>query len=267
MTTKNFSKVIFLICILLFIINTVNASDINENITEIEIYENTDNGQIITEDCLLTQNNENISTNLNYSSLIICNENYTIIKGLNNNLSSNLPNYYLNNYSPIKNQGNSNNCWAFAAISTLESNILKINQTLNYDFSENNMKNIMSNSSNYGLRNNNVNEGGYDKMAIGYLTSWLGPILEDEDHYNLTSINTNLFNSTIHIQNVLFNVHNNTNIIKKAIYDYGAVAFSYVHNIHDYNNDYNSYYSPNNTNDMGHAICIIGWDDNFSKEK
>lgn len=267
MSYKKFVKVIFLIIIILFM-NTVNASDVNENVTSIETSENDYDGLTITTVDYLNQNYQTTNSNSNEYSLIICDENYTIIEGFNSNFSSNLSSYYFNNniYSHIENQSNSNNCWAFAAISTLESNILKINQSLIYDFSENNMKNIMSSSSNYGLSSISVNGGGYDRMAIGYLTSWLGPVLESDDPYNLNSINTNLFNSNIHVQNVLFNVHNNTNIIKKAIFNYGAVSLSYIHNKLYYNETFKSFYSPTNSSGIGHSISIIGWDDNFPKE-
>ena len=149
MSYKKFVKVIFLIIIILFM-NTVNASDVNENVTSIETSENDYDGLTITTVDYLNQNYQTTNSNSNEYSLIICDENYTIIEGFNSNFSSNLSSYYFNNniYSHIENQSNSNNCWAFAAISTLESNILKINQSLIYDFSENNMKNIMSSSSN-----------------------------------------------------------------------------------------------------------------------
>ena len=266
---KKFLKFSFLI-ILLLCICAVNAADMGDNITEININKNSIgnvyDGQIMGDDFLLVdQNIENINTNSEYCSLIILDDNYTIIEGFNNNFSSDLPSYYLNNYSSVKDQGNGNNCWAFAAISTLESNILKINQSLTYDFSENNMKNIMSNSSNYGRFNSDVNNGGFDLMAIGYLTSWLGPVLESEDSYNLTSTNIQLFNSTIHVQNILFNNHD-TNSIKKAIFNYGAVSLSYVHDNEYFNHVFKSYYSPTNLSVNGHSISIVGWNDSFSRE-
>ena len=71
-----------------------------------------------------------------YSSLVVCDENYTVIYGFNDNFSSDLLPYYLNNsiISPIKNQEDYYNCWAFGTLSTLESNVLRINSSMVYDF-------------------------------------------------------------------------------------------------------------------------------------
>lgn len=133
---------------------------------------------------------------------------------------------------------------------------------MEYDFSENNMKNLMSSQSYYGIKNNSVNNGGYDYMAIGYLTSWLGPVLESEDPYMISNISTRL-SAKIHVQNILFNQHN-LESIKQSVYNYGAVAISYNHNKSFYNNISHSYYMDTPYTDEGHVISIVGWDDNFS---
>ena len=219
------------------------------------------------DDLLEVSAEDNLNYNASqYSSLVICDENYTVIYGFNDNFSSDLLPYYLNNsiISPIKNQGDYGNCWAFGTLSTLESNILKINSTMAYDFSENNMKNLMSSQSYYGIINQQVNSGGYDWMSMGYLTSWLGPVLESEDPYMDSNISTKL-GSEIHIQNILINEHN-LESIKQSVFNYGVVAISYIHNDSFYNSNYHSYYMNDRGNGTGHLVSIVGWDDNFSKE-
>ena len=82
----------------------------------------------------------------------------------------------------VKDQQSSGDCWAFAAIGALESCILKVTGDT-YDLSEENMKNLISLYSDYGW-NIETNTGGYDLMAVGYLTSWLGPVFEMEDRFD-----------------------------------------------------------------------------------
>ena len=71
--------------------------------------------------------------------------------------------------TPVKDQQSSGDCWAFSAIAALESCILK-SSGISYDLSEENMKNLISLYSDYG-RNVETNKGGFDTMALGYLTS------------------------------------------------------------------------------------------------
>ena len=165
--------------------------------------------------------------------------------------------------TPAKNQGNGGNCWAFSAMSALESALLKaIN--VSYDLSEENMKNLASFYSDYGWAME-TNDGGYDKMAIGYLTSWLGPINESYDVYCDSSALSAIFNSSIHIQNVLYLKRDNftdNDAIKKAIMDYGAVSTSIYWSSSYLKNSKNYYYT--DSSGANHAVAIVGWDDNYS---
>ena len=76
-----------------------------------------------------------------------------------------------------------------------------INKT--YDLSEENMKNIMASFSDYGW-SIDVNMGGYDEMAIGYLTGWLGPVHDSDDKFDDNGALSPLLNSLLHVQNVVF---------------------------------------------------------------
>lgn len=127
----------------------------------------------------------------------------------------------------IKRQAGGGNCWAFAAIATLESCILKATGASpdDIDLSEENMKNIAELYSIYGW-NAPTNEGGYPDMALGYLLSWLGPVNDSVDKYNYESVLSPALSSIMHVQNVLYlkrDSYTDNNMIKRAIMDYGAV--------------------------------------------
>ncbi|WP_407416446.1 C1 family peptidase, partial [Methanobrevibacter sp.] len=176
-----------------------------------------------------------------------------------------IPSYYdLRNYglvTPVKNQGHDGNCWAFGTLAALESCILKATGN-EYDLSEENMKNIMAMYSDYGWKMM-TNEGGKTMMPIGYLTSWLGPINESDDKYYEDTLLSPIIDSIMHVQNIMFLPRANytdNNRIKQAILDYGAV----VTTIYATGQKYQYYTGTAGTN---HLVAIVGWDDNFSKDK
>ena len=151
--------------------------------------------------------------------------------------------------TPVQDQSTGGNCWAFAGISTLETCIKKI-MGEDYDFSEDNAKNLMAISSIYGL-NIETNKGGYDTMFMGYLTSWLGPTLDQVDTYNPISSLSQPFYSLFHIQDITFlptrqNSEDNDEY-KKAILNYGAICVTFDYGVEEY-----------------HAVSIVGWDDDYN---
>ena len=169
----------------------------------------------------------------------------------------------LNQVTPVKNQGNNGNCWAFSSLAALESCILKATGVA-YDLSEENMKNLMAMYSDYGWAME-PNKGGYDKMGVGYLTGWLGPVNESDDEYYTNGVLSPVLDSLIHIQNILYLTrtdYTDNDAIKMAIMQYGAVSTS-VYWSSSYAKGKNYYYD--GTSGANHAVAIVGWDDNYSK--
>lgn len=200
-------------------------------------------------------------------NLTIGNGNYTMYK---NNVSEvvDLPSYYslrdLNLLTIPKDQQSSGNCWAFTSLAVLESAILKASGE-SLDLSEENMKNIIALFSDYGW-NMDTNEGGYDRMSIGYLTSWLGPVNESEDAFDDHGTLSPTLNSLMHVQNVLFLKRDNyldNDAIKKAIMQYGAVGTSMLYDSTYFR--WGGYYCWS-TLSSNHAVTIVGWDDNYSRD-
>ncbi len=90
-----------------------------------------------------------------------------------------------NYVTSIKNQLNSGSCWTFGNLAALESYLL-YTQNITYDFSENNMKNVMSKYGSIGC-DADPNVGGLDYMALAYLLRWSGPVNETDDRFNPSS--------------------------------------------------------------------------------
>ena len=200
-------------------------------------------------------------------NLFIGNGNYSLLN-YNSSYVGNLPSYYnlrdLGYVTPVKAQGNGGNCWAFATLGSLESCILKASGK-SYDLSEENMKNLMSSYSSYGWPME-TNIGGYDKMGTGYLAGWYGPVSESDDVYNPYSELSPILTGLFHIQNIVYLTrtnYTNNDEIKKALMEYGAVATS-IYWSSSYLTDKNYYYS--GSNNANHAITIVGWDDNYSRD-
>lgn len=149
----------------------------------------------------------------------------------------------------VKDQVQGGNCWAFSGIATLEA-CLKKATGITYDFSEENVKNLMYE---YALfeSDDGINFGGNLYMFIAYLAGWFGPTYDENDVYDDYSSLSVIYDSIIHVQNVYVlperqNFYDN-NQIKKAVMDYGAVSIAI-----------------DLSQGVGHAVTIVGWDDEFT---
>ena len=215
-----------------------------------------ENNTGLTQDNFYRAVNDNlIITSTDFNSFVLKDVNGTLLSAY-----SLLDDYTL---TPVKDQGTEGNCWAFAAMAVLESCMVKASNA-SFDLSEANLKNLMALFSDYGFKIL-TNGGGFPDLAFGYLASWLGPIYEENDFYSINDYLSPLLNTTAHIQNIVLldrPSYTDNDDIKWAILRYGAVGTS-MHFDYDYLKSVSYYY--NGVEDSNHAVAIVGWDDNYSR--
>ncbi len=160
----------------------------------------------------------------------------------------------------IKNQGTFGTCWAFASLAAVESSLMPMEK---FDFSEDNM----------ALNNgyfSSQNDGGDYTRAIAYLTSWRGPVLEEDDIYGDGEINYNA-KTMKHVQEVQIIDSKNIEAIKKAVFLYGGVESSLYTSMNQAGES-SMFYNPDTAaycyigvNRPNHDVVIVGWDDKYPK--
>lgn len=165
----------------------------------------------------------------------------------------------LNAVSPVKDQGKSGSCWAFATCGALESVLLNHKNGL-YDFSEKHLRNM------HGF-DWSADKGGNRDMATAYLVSGKGPIAEKDDPFNeVIPISPNNVERLFDIEKVIFLPNGDTpggrNEIKRAIMEYGGV-YSVVNNNSFYGREENYSFYNSGHGGANHAITIVGWNDFF----
>lgn len=162
--------------------------------------------------------------------------------------------------SEIKNQGNYGTCWAFAALSSLESNLLP---EQSFIFSPDHM----TIQSNFAIKQET---GGAYTMAVAYLTAWKGPVLEADDPYG-DGGSTEGLSSVVHVQEVQLLADKDYEAVKEAVFKYGGVQtsiYNSLSNLSSYSKYYNrdeDAYCYTGDEEPNHEVVIIGWDDNYSK--
>lgn len=163
--------------------------------------------------------------------------------------------------SEVRNQGTYGTCWAFAAISALESSLMPEENLL---FSVDHMS--MSNSFNV-----NQYDGGEYTMGMAYLAAWQGPVYEKDDPYGDGATDESL-SPVKHVQEIRIIDGKDYQGIKEAVFKYGGVQTSLYSNISSskgnskyFNKDTNAYCYMGSEK-PNHDVVIIGWDDNYSKD-
>ncbi len=183
--------------------------------------------------------------------------------------------------SAVEDQGNTNTCWAFAAIAAMESNLIKKGYAnSNINLSENHLAYFFYNRQNDPLKNTKSDKniplslswymrGGNSYAAGIHLASWSGVVKETVSEDDRTGAYApkalaagDCYKRDYVVEDAIFYNYSVKNV-KKAITQYGAVSAGIGMYIDFLSADQTSYYCPY---DVGnHAVTIVGWDDNYSR--
>lgn len=160
----------------------------------------------------------------------------------------------------VKNQEETNSCWAFAALTALESSkdedvtgTYSVEHLVNHNPFENKFEN-----------------GGAYVVTMSYLLSWKGPISVDE---NLSAENLKSDNlPAVHVQEIRQSEPKDYEAIKRYVYLYGGVESALYLDFHqsiDSSDCYNKEtyaYCYQGEEKSNHDVVIVGWDDDYPAE-
>ncbi len=183
--------------------------------------------------------------------------------------------------TPVKDQGAYESCWAFSSIAAIESNLIKNGRADNtIDLSENQLAYFFYNRQtdklgytagdyNMTTRGDYLQAGGTLQGTALALATWAGVTTEDKSPYLTTPLSSLCYASDYSVKDVYLydysvrNLNRSVTTVKQAILDHGAVACGIYMDAKYLNFDNASY---NCTEENGnHAITIVGWDDNYSR--
>ena len=188
--------------------------------------------------------------------------------------SDGLPAFYssrdLGYVTTVKSQF-ANSCWAFAAMATLESFLLRHGEAVG-DMSTTQLNMWATDRSNGKGWIRNIASYGYPSIAPGYLTSWQGGVLQadlenDTLDYDTPGDAVPIDLARYGVTAVRYLTKSNPADIKRAIIDNGGVYTSYAMAVDYLSDDGLSYYMPPGTvGGAGHSIEVVGWDDDYPRE-
>ena len=186
--------------------------------------------------------------------------------------------------TPVKNQEPYGTCWTFAAIACMEHNAL-MQGFGTYDLSEAQLGYFMFHNPTKqapGLEGDYViyneaygdwfEQGGNNLLTTRLLAKGYGPVLEEEVPYS--SVTTQISDKYAYGHNA-FSLKaayiievGNTKEMKKAIMNYGGITMSVKmsESKKDYNSTTASLYVKDKSVIPNHDVCVVGWDDNYSRE-
>lgn len=195
-------------------------------------------------------------------------------------------------YPVVRNQNPYGTCWTFASMGLAEFDLINdgsVDQKV--DLSELQLAYFTYNSvidplggtrgdyskyyvENSGIKGGYLNRGGNYSMASRRLNQWVGPVNESDVPYaQAANVLQNglpdefaYSHDVAHLENTyMINIKSNPEEVKKQIKDHGAAGIMYYHSDLGYH-FINNNYCDTDKSGGGHAVMVVGWDDNYSKD-
>ncbi len=157
--------------------------------------------------------------------------------------------------SHVGQQNHHSTCWIFAAIGSLESNLLP---EYSLDLSENHLANFQASRLSFEGR-------APSNISTAYVARWEGPVLERDDRYPRPGDSPEGLRAVRHVQEVLFLPRRSgpadNAAIKWAVMQHGGVDATMAYRRSDYNLATSAYYSRDT--ELDHHVGIVGWSDTY----
>ena len=186
--------------------------------------------------------------------------------------------------SEIKNQGDFGTCWTFAATGALETSLIKNEPFV--DLSEFHLAYFTffgdSSPDSPDRSSDNIIGGGHTSFAAASYAKWIGPVkeevlpydtagqitpdpaLQDRHDYFVTEMDaiSPFCDEFARVDKI---IRFTDDEMKQMITEGNAVSISMCHSEEYYNRSTYSYYN-RSSDQSNHAVLIVGYDDNFSRE-
>ena len=171
----------------------------------------------------------------------------------------------------LKDQWISGACWVFSTCAALETALLK-SAGVEYNISVQNIHKNLLRHSQYG--SDWSSEGGLSTTAAHFILSWYGALPIEYGEFDMIGkVNEPIISSdAIHVQDLVWLDSRNNNVsitepFKRAIMKYGAITSGIFIDYDDskyFNRNTSAwYYNETELTTPSHAICVVGWDDNY----
>lgn len=162
----------------------------------------------------------------------------------------------------VYDQGSDGTCWAYAALTALESSLLPEETT---KFSRDHMAGMNS----FGI---GKQAGGESGMALAYLLAWQGPITETYDMLINEGYRETPLTAAKHVQGAVTLENATVEEIKEAVFFHGGLEMSMYLAMADrdnlpnvdlyYNSKTHAYYYDGDA-EINHDVVVVGWDDHY----